>query len=236
MQTLTNQTTLVRTGAICAILGAVLQVGAGIAGTIALGTIPTGNGAEELLPALASQSVWAWTTIQMGFVLGPVMWVMAFVALMPTITQGWASTLAKLATATILAGSAIHIVSSSVNGFAVAELARQWQTAAASEQANLVVMGNLLLAIIDGTWASAITLFHGLPFVLSGLAVIASGRYPAYLGWVGVLGGLGSVVAGPLLFFGAEGLATGLSIISAVVISIYTLIVGLLMWNASPNE
>ena len=92
-------------------------------------------------------------------------------------------------------------------------------------------MGNVLLYILDGPWASSITLFHGFPFVLSGLAVITSGRYSALLGWLGFLGGLGSLVAGPFRFFGVAGLPIGLSVISAVVVSIYMLVLGVLLWS-----
>jgi hypothetical protein len=36
--------------------------------------------------------------------------------------------------------------------------------------------------------------------------MIISGRYPAFSGWLGVAGGLGSLIAGVLLFYGLEGL------------------------------
>ncbi|MGH2542745.1 MAG: DUF4386 family protein [Ardenticatenaceae bacterium] len=232
MQTLTHPTTLVRTGAVCAVLGAVVQVAAGIGS----GILPAGADVEALLRALASQPSWLWPTVQLGFVLGPLFWLIAFVALTPTLPQGVSGTLAKLAAATISVGAAVHIVSSSVNGFGLATLARAWGTASATEQSNLVLMGNVLLHIMDGTWASSITLFHGLPFALSGLAVVYSRRYPALLGWLGFAGGLGSLVAGPFMFFGVEGLPVGLSVFSAVGISIYMLVLGFLMWNSSRDE
>ena len=66
---------------------------------------------------------------------------------------------------------------------------------------------------------------------VSGLAVITSGRYPAFLGWIGFLGGLGSLIAGPFMFFDVAGLPIGLSIISAVIISIYMIGLGVLLWR-----
>jgi hypothetical protein len=229
-QTVTNQITLRRIGAVGAILGAVVQVAAGTGSSSAFGTVPAGAPAELLLSAVANQP-WLWTTIQLGFVLGPVFWLLAFVALSATLTQERGDALAKLAAATLAVGAAVHIVSSSINGFGVAALARAWAAAPAAEQADLVLMGNVLLTILDGTWASSITLFHGFPFVLSGLAVITSGRYPAFLGWIGFLGGLGSLIAGPFMFFDVAGLPIGLSIISAVIISIYMIGLGVLLWR-----
>ena len=141
------------------------------------------------------------------------------------------STLPRIGAVSAILGAAIHIVSSSINGFGIAALARVWGTAPAIAQADLVLMGNVLLYILEGTWASSITLFHGFPFVLSGLAVVTSGRYPALVGWLGFLGGLGSLVAGPFMFFDVAGLPIGLSIISAVVVSIYMLVLGVLLWS-----
>ena len=189
-QAVTNQSTLPRIGAVSAILGAVVQVGAGIGSSSGFGTVPAGAPADVLLPVVANQP-WLWTAIQLGFVLGPLFWLMAFVALSATLTQGQSNALAKLAATTLGLGAAIHIVSSSINGFGIAALARVWGTAPAIAQADLVLMGNVLLYILEGTWASSITLFHGFPFVLSGLAVVTSGRYPALVGWLGFLGGLG---------------------------------------------
>ena len=40
-----------------------------------------------------------------------------------------------------------------------------------------------IIDVVHGTWASVIALFHGLPFVLLGAAVLVSRRYPAWVGW-----------------------------------------------------
>jgi hypothetical protein len=236
MQTLMTQQSLARIGAVCAILGAVVQVGAGILSSTAFGGVPTGAEASVLLAAMASQPLWLWSIMQLGFVVGPVLWVIAYIALAALLIQGWPGALAKVAAAAIVVGSAPHIISSTVNGFALPALAQAWQGAAGAEQANLALMWNGLLYLIDGTWAVSITLFHGLPFVLSGLAVVMSRRFSAFAGWIGVVGGMGSIIAGPMMYFRMEGLPIGLSIISAVVISIYMIVLGLMMWNASPVE
>lgn len=82
-QTVTNQTTLRRIGAVSAVLGAVVQVGAGIGSSSGFGTVPAGAPADVLLPVEANQPG-LWTTIQLGFVLRPLFWLMAFVALSTT--------------------------------------------------------------------------------------------------------------------------------------------------------
>jgi hypothetical protein len=82
----------------------VIQVAAGSTSTI----LPTG---DALLPSLANQPSWLWPTIQLGFILGPVLWVIAFVALATTLKGGWRGTLASLAVTTVSVGAAVHIVS-----------------------------------------------------------------------------------------------------------------------------
>jgi hypothetical protein len=86
------------------------------------------------------------------------------------------------------------------------------------------------MRILEGTWAGVISLFHGVPFVLAGLAVALSGRYPAWLGWVGFIGGAGSLVIGLAMLLGVR---TGLAVPFAVVISLFMVVLGWLLWNQS---
>ena len=78
-----------------------------------------------------------------------------------------------------------------------------------------------------------ITLYHGLPFVLTGLAVALSRRYPAWLGWIGVIGGGGSFVVGIAMLLGVQ---TGLAVPFAVVLSLFMVALGWLLWvQTSPG-
>jgi hypothetical protein len=90
-----------------------------------------------------------------------------------------------------------------------------------------------MLRVLDATWAGVITLYHGLPFVLAGLAVVFSRQYPAWLGWVGVLGGGGSLVVGLAMLLGVQ---TGLAVPFAVVLSLFMVVLGWLMWPQSGSD
>ena len=87
------------------------------------------------------------------------------------------------------------------------------------------------LAVTAGTWAGVITLFHGLPFVLVGLAVAVGERYPAWLGWLGILGGAGSLIVGVGMFLGL--VSAFLAVPFAVVLSLFMVVLGWLLWTAS---
>ena len=220
---------LLQIGAVAAILGTVFQVGAGTGQTAQLGA-----GTELALASLAAQADWVWPVTYFGFIFGAALWVGALVALSSTLTEGVAWALGKLAVAAAIIGATLHTVDGSLNAGALAELARAWNAAPAGERTALVQHGELLHRILDGTWAGVITLFHGVPFILAGLAVALSRRYPAWLGWVGFVGGAGSLIIGIAMFLGLA--SAGVAVPFAVILSVYMVILGWLMWVLSADR
>jgi hypothetical protein len=215
---------LLRIGAVCAILGSVVSVAAGTG----FGNRTVDADTETVLRFIAARPGWYWPLVYLGFILGALCWVGAFIALARSLTQGVSWALGRLGVASIIVGATLHILDGSISGFGLASLAHAWATAPAPEQANLLREGDLLLRILGGTWASVITFFHGLPFILLGLAVAFSHRYPAWLGWIGVGGGLGSVVLGVVMFLGTPGMVY---VAFAIVVSIWMVAMGILMWQ-----
>lgn len=220
---------LLRFGAVAAILGTILQVAAGTSQSVSLGA-----GTELALTALADQPAWLWPTAYLGFIFGALLWVSAVVALASTLPAGVAWALGRLAVATVIAGATLHIVDGALNAGALTSLAGAWAAAPADERAALAQNADVLLHILDATWAGVITLFHGVPFVLAGLAVAVSRRYPAWLGWVGVFGGVGSLLIGFGMFYGLA--EPGLAVPFAVVLSFFMVVLGGLMWIQTGND
>jgi hypothetical protein len=215
---------LLQIGAVAAITGTILQVAAGTSQSAQLGA-----GADLALASLATLPDWAWTFTYFGFIFGAVLWVGALVALASTLTEGAAWALGRLAVATAIIGATLHAVDGSLNAGALAGLAGAWEAAPEPERAALVQNADLLLRVLDATWAGVITLFHGAPFVLAGLAVAVSRRYPAWLGWIGFIAGAGSLVIGIGMFLGLA--PAGLAVPFAVVLSLFMVVLGWLMWN-----
>jgi hypothetical protein len=106
-----------------------------------------------------------------------------------------------------------------------------WQGASGDARAALLSEAEMALRLGEGTWACVIMLFHGLPFVLSGLAVVGSPRFPAWLGWIGFIGGAASLIAGLGMFFRLPGFPEWIYIPFAIVISLYMVIAGWLLWT-----
>ncbi len=219
--------TILRIGAVAAVLGAVVSVAAGMG----FGNLTNEVGAEQVLRSISARPDWYWPAVHLGFILGAFLWVGAFVALAVSLETGISRALGWLGAAAVIAGAGIHVVDSSISGFALASLANAWASAPAAEQANLLRVGDTLLYVLNGTWSSVHSYFHGLPFILSGLAVVFSRRYPTWLGWVGVIGGAGSLVGGVLLLFDVSFGSARLFIVLAQLVSLWMVAMGVLMWR-----
>ncbi len=219
---------LLQIGSVAAIIGTIFQVAAGTSQSVQLGA-----GADLALASLAGLSDWVWPVTYFGFIFGAVLWVGALVALASTLTEGAAWALGRLAVAAAIMGATLHAVDGSLNAGGLASLARAWEAAPEADRAALEQNADLLLRVLDATWAGVITLFHGAPFVLAGLAVALSHRYPAWLGWIGFIGGAGSLIVGVAMFLGLA--SAGLAVPFAVVLSVFMVILGWLMWTQADS-
>jgi hypothetical protein len=224
---LTREQMFLRIGAMCAILGAVVSVAAGIG----FGNITNELGTEAVLRYLASCPAWYWPTVHLGFILGALLWVAALAALASSLTRGAGWALSQWGAASVIVGATIHVVDSSINGFALTALAHAWAAAPVSEQTSLLLAGDTLLWILGGTWASVLILFHGVPFVLFGLAVVLDWSYPTWLGWFGFAGGFGSLFCGVTMFLGVGLVPEGLFIVFALIVSLWIVAMGVPMWR-----
>ena len=221
--TQTGERLLLRFGAVAAIVGTALQVAAGTSQSAQIeGT------ADMALSSLAEQPDWAWPLIYFGFMFGALLWVLALVVLASTLRGRTAPAWGRLAVAAVIVGAALHVLDASLNAGPLTDLARDWSGANEAERALLAQHADLMLRVLDGTWAGVITLFHGVPFLLAGWAVVSEPDYPAWLGWIGIVGGAGSVVVGILMFLGVLG--SGPAVPFAVVLSIFMVIIGGRLW------
>jgi hypothetical protein len=184
--------------------------------------------ADVALSSLAELPDWAWPLIYFGFMFGAVLWVLAIVVLNSTLHTGTAPAWGRLAVAAVIVGAAAHVVDASLNAGPLTDLAHDWTGADEAGRALLSQHADLLLRVLDGTWAGVITLFHGVPFLLAGWAVVKESDHPSWLGWFGILGGAGSVVIGILMFLGIVG--SGPAVPFAVVLSIFMVVIGARLW------
>lgn len=215
---------ILRIGAACAILGAVVSVAAGAN----FDNLTVDRPADAVVAALAVRPAWYWPTVQLGFGLGALLWIGAFIALASSFATPRGRALGSLAVASVVVGATLHLVDSSISGAGLAALARDWAVASPAERAELLRAAAVLLRVLNSTWPGVLAFFHGVPFILMGLAVSLERRYPAWLGGIGVGGGVGSLILGVALFLGTGSL---LYVAFAVLVSAWMVIMGALMWR-----
>lgn len=216
---------LLRLGAVCAIAGAVVSI---IAGAGFNNLTNTGE-AKEILATISSQPDWFWPAVHLGFIIGAFLWAGAFGSLAASLRRELGWSLARWASSALIIGAAIHVVDASLNGFVMSELADLW--ARDGGNAQVVQSADTLLLILKGLWANVLIFFHGISFILMGMAVAKGEHYPAWLGWIGAFGGAGSLVIGTLMFVNANLLPEGLFIAFAIVVSLWMIVMGALMWR-----
>jgi len=223
-----GERSLLRIGAVCAVAGAALQVAAGAGAGI--GGQPSSGDAEEMLRWLADRPDWYWPAIYFCLLFGALLWVAAFVALAVSLTRGTSWALGRLAVPAIIAGVTLHLVDGALSGVGLRLVADDWAAVSGAEQAAVLRDGETLLALLEGTWASVVSFYHGLPFILMGVAALLSRRYPAWLGWVGAAAGGWSLAVG-LAMFASDDVPDPLYLPGALGVSLFMVIAGILLWD-----
>jgi hypothetical protein len=104
--------------------------------------------------------------------------------------------LGHLATSALMLGATLVVVEYSILGYGLKNVADAWTAAPEAAKGELLLVGDVLIHITGGLFLNFISWLIGLPFLLMGLAVSLDGRFPAAVGWVAVVGGLGAFVSG----------------------------------------
>ncbi|HWD44914.1 MAG TPA: hypothetical protein VHM23_14610 [Actinomycetota bacterium] len=178
-----------RVGAAAGIVGALL----GLVGNLIHPATPVGD-PEGVARTIASSGIWV--PGHLAIVVGLVLMLGGLLAIGRSIQGGLPGALARLGTAAAVAGVAVGLILVTLDGLAAKQLAEAWASAPPGERAAAL---RVLLASETMNFALAALfnlLFAGVTFVLYGLAMAWSRRYPGWLGWVAVVAGVGSLAAG----------------------------------------
>lgn len=218
---------LMRIGAVGAVLGA---AGAGL-GNLLHPVTPRDDPGGVAAAIAHSQH---WTLIHVVIIAGVILMLAGLLGIRHSIpTLGMTGALTRLGMWAATIGTTIGLITVVLDGVAAKQLADQW--AVAPEPAKLIALG-LVSAneTINFALAGMFNLsFAGVPFVLFGLAVARSARYPRWLGWVAFAAGVGSLGAGLVQAFTGEPSTTSLilTIIGPTVIALWMLVMGALLWR-----
>jgi hypothetical protein len=191
-RTTTRTTTtgwVLRIGSGAGIVGALL----GLVGNLVHPATPIDD-PEGVAQTIADSRIWV--PGHLAIVVGIVLMLGGLLAVARTIRGGLPGALAHLGSAAAVAGVTVGLVLVILDGVAAKQLAQAWAVAPPEERAAAL---RLVLAEESVNFALAALfniLFAGVTFILFGLAVAWSGRYPRWLGWVAAVAGIGSVAVG----------------------------------------
>lgn len=213
-----------RLGGAAAVVGALL----GMVGNLIHPVTPIGD-QEGVARVIAESEIWV--PLHLAIVFGIALMLGGLVAIRHAIREGLADVLARFGLVAAVSGATIGLVLVILDGVAARQLAQEWAASRIAERdvaLGLVHVNetiNLALASLFNFVFAAAT------FTLFGLAVVLSDRFPRWLGWVAVLAGVLSLVAGTIQAYVGEptGASRILTIVGPTVITVWLLWIGILL-------
>jgi len=225
-----SSTWVFRIGSVAGIVGALL----GMVGNLVHPATPTDD-PEGVARTIAGSELWV--ADHLAIVLGLILMLGGLVAIAHSIQGGLPGALSRLGSVAAVAGITVGLILVILDGLAAKHIAEAWATAPPAEQAAAL---RLVLAEETVNFALAALfniLFAGVTFILYGLAVAWSTVYPRWLGWVAVVAGLGSVVAGLVQAYAGESTTVTrvLTIVFPTVITLWLVEMGVLVLRKAPS-
>ena len=141
--------------------------------------------------------------------------------------------MARLAVYFAVAALAAAAILQAVDGVALKIMVDVWANAAADQRQSSYLAAFAVRQIEIGTASSTAILF-GAAVLLFAIAVVMSAKYPNWLGWLGVAGGMGTVASGTLTaFIGFSTIEMNVAMPSNLVLVIWIGLMGVVMWRQS---
>jgi hypothetical protein len=189
----------------------------------------TEDTAQELLRIVAANE--GWLGIHLGLMLAVSLIVLGLFAVARSTKGTPGEGLGRLALGGLLVSAPVALFTLvAVDGYATKAVADAWAAAPQADQASALAAGTAVSEIAWGTFMFTAMSFLGVTPILFGAAIAASRVYPAWLGWVAVVFGVASVVAG--LWGTLDGPSGGFFLVftvSSIVLTLFVLVTGVLL-------
>lgn len=214
-------------GAIAAITGAIM---------LFIGTYlhPMDADPNDALAAFAEYAAdQMWVASHLTQFIGVALIVSGLVTLSGMLKTGNAGGWAQLGLAGSIASLAVAAALQAVDGVALKAMVDAWAVAPATDKSMLFYAAFGVRQVEVGL-ASLMGLLFGLTIAVYGVALVVDIGYPKWLGWVGIIGGITTAVAGVVISYtGFSNLAMSINMPASSVLLIWMIIVGILMWRRS---
>ena len=179
----------------------------------------------------------AWVAIHLAIIVAILLVIGGLVGLAEEMTGTPGEPLARLGLVAAVLGGSVVTVSSAIDGFVMKALSHASVSATGTDGALALLISVAVKNVDFGIWSIGMLAFFGVAFACFGGAVVASRRYSGWFGWIAIVGATGSAVAA-LLQIAASGevqSAETLFFVSSVILTMWALLVGVMMWRAQAD-
>jgi hypothetical protein len=203
------------------------------------GTILHPSGADPN-DAVAAFSEYAddqlWIASHLTQLLGVALIVCALIQLSRLLASGSARGLAWIGAAGAIASLAVAAALQAVDGIALKMMVDAWAAAAEPDKTILFYVTYGVRQVEVGL-ASIMSLLFGLTMCVYGVAVISDHSFAKWLGWIAIIGGIPTAIAGVVIAYtGFSGLAMSINVPSNSLLLIWMIALGVLFLRRDTEE
>ncbi len=219
-----------RIGAVGAIIGGVIGLVANILHPRESGTL---DDVESFLEEVSGSSIWV--ADHFALVVAVSLLLAAFYGLTHSITGASGAIWARFAWGAGIVGVALGLTLLLSDALAISELADTWEESSGAARDLALASGSAVVEINFALFTGLMLLLFGAVPVLYGVAMLRSADYAPWLGWVGVIFGSLSLVAGVIQTFAGPKDLTAFVLfpIASIAITLWLIYLGVLMWRRS---
>ena len=214
-----------RVGAICSILGV---------GLLVIGTYLHPMEADPNVPAAAFMEYAAdtlWVASHLTQLAGVALMVVALLLFADNLKSRGGSTVAKIATAGAIISLALAYVLQAVDGIALKAMVDAW-AAAPELHRDGIFPAVFAVRQLEIGLASMFSLSMGFTATMFGIALIAEPAYPKWFGWLAIVGGLPTGVAGiAIAYTGFSELSMAINMPANILLLFWMLVLSVFMWR-----
>jgi len=144
---------------------------------------------------------------------------------------GPADTAATLGAVGAVASLAVAAALQAVDGVALKAMVDAWAVAAEQEK-EVLFRGAFAVRQIEVGFASITSLLFGLTLSIYGIALLTDSRFPRWLGFLALVGGVSTAAAGVVIAYaGFSGLAMALNMSAGSLLLLWAVALGVHLWR-----
>ncbi|MET0154398.1 MAG: hypothetical protein ABW298_17545 [Candidatus Binatia bacterium] len=175
-----------------------------------------------------------WVASHLGQFAGIALLCVALVALGDAMEPGVPTAWARIGVVGTAASLAAAAALQAVDGVALKVMVDRWMQAS-GEARESAFEGAFAVRQIEVGLASLLSMLFGLTITSFGVSMSFSRRFPAWLAWLGLAGGLGTLAAGVAqAYTGFSALAMMLSMSAGSILLLWAVLIGAYLWRLPP--